>query len=88
MQPRRGHPPQGVENRPALTELAQPSSVRSEKAGEIEEEGGGEMGKERRTKVFTFLVCSCSPLLMGDVFYRERSATAVDSAPLPEICLL
>ena len=55
-----------------------PAVVRKKrKAGETEEDGGGEIGTERPTKVFTSLVCSCSPLLMGDVFYRERSATAV-----------
>lgn len=58
------------------------------KASQFDESGGDQIEKERKTKVYGFLSCACSPLLMCDVYYRELSSTTPDSAPLPVLGLL
>ena len=49
---------------------ARPAIVRKKRKA-VEEESGGENEEERSAKVFTFVLCRCSPLLICGVFYRE-----------------
>ena len=74
------HPPQARVRRPATVRKA----PKKRKASELDEESGGEVENERKSKVYTFLSSTCSPLLICDVFYRELSGVVPDSAK----CLL
>ncbi len=72
-------PPRARRQRPAARKAAT-----KRKALDFDDESGGEIEKERKIKVYIFMFCARSPLLMCNVFYRESSATAPDRA----VCLL
>ena len=75
--------PPRVKSRPAARKAA-----KKRKALESEDESGGEIDKERKKKVHSFILCARSRLLMCDVFYRGSSATAPESTPRLAVCLL
>lgn len=69
-------PPRAQEGRRAAVIKA----AKKRRASEPDHESGGELESGRKTKVYVFLTCTYSLLLMYDVFYRELSATVPDSA--------
>ena len=65
-----------------------PSSKKKRKASELDDKNGGEIEKEKKTKVYCFILYTRSRLLMCNVFDRELGATAPSSTQLPAVCLL
>ena len=66
----------GEQARPPQTQIRRPAAVRmatkKRKAVESDEESGGEVENRRKTKVYTYLTCDCSPLLICDVLQRAK----------------
>ena len=66
----------GQENRGEHTRALRPrhAAVRKKRnALEFDEESGNDIEKERKSKVYTPLLCICSPILMCDVFTESEA---------------
>ena len=65
-----------------------PKAAKKRKASELDDENGGEIEKEKKTKVYCFILYARLRLLIYNVFDRELGATAPNSTQLPAVCLL
>ena len=75
-------PPRVQRRRPTARKAA-----KKRKASELDDENGGEIEKEKKTKVYCFILYARSRLLMCNVFDRELGATTPNSTQLPAVCL-